>query len=59
MVTLLEINEINNACMIQILQSTDGSKKSGGAVVGHNYIHRDRWKVHERLFADYFAANPI
>ncbi|CAL5416256.1 unnamed protein product [Camellia sinensis] len=59
MVTLLEVYEINNASMIQILQSSNRLKKRGGSVVGHNYIHRDRWKGHERLFADYFAANPV
>ncbi|XP_028087365.1 uncharacterized protein LOC114288077 [Camellia sinensis] len=59
MVTLLGVYEINNASMIQILQSTDRSKKRGGSVVGHKYIRRDRWKGHERLFADYFAANPV
>ena len=47
MVTLLGVYEINNASMIQILQLTDRSKKRGGSVLGHKYIRRDRWKVHE------------
>ncbi|XP_028094128.1 uncharacterized protein LOC114294200 [Camellia sinensis] len=51
--------EQNNTCMFQILKSSDRSKKIGGSVVGHRYIHRDRRQGHDRLFADYFAANPM
>ncbi|XP_028103280.1 uncharacterized protein LOC114302449, partial [Camellia sinensis] len=58
-VTLLGVHEINNVSMIQILQSTDRSKKKGRSVVGYKYIRHDRWKGNERLFADYFAANPV
>ncbi|CAL5357865.1 unnamed protein product [Camellia sinensis] len=35
------------------------SKKIGGSVVGHRYIHRNRRQGHDRLFADYFAANLV
>ncbi|XP_028118239.1 uncharacterized protein LOC114315829 [Camellia sinensis] len=59
MVTLLGVYEINNASMIQILHSTDRSKKTYGSVVGHKYIRRDRWKGHERLFTDYFTTNLV
>ncbi|XP_028056614.1 uncharacterized protein LOC114260633 [Camellia sinensis] len=45
--------------MLQILKSSDSSKKIGDSVVGHRYIHRDRRQGHDRLFADYFAANPV
>ncbi|CAL5419387.1 unnamed protein product [Camellia sinensis] len=38
--------------------ASDRSKKRGCSVVGYKYIRRDRWRGHERLFADYFAANP-
>ncbi|XP_028069445.1 uncharacterized protein LOC114271962 [Camellia sinensis] len=51
--------EINNASMIQILRASDQSKKRGGSVIGHKCIGRDRRKGHDRLFADYFAANSI
>ncbi|XP_028094038.1 uncharacterized protein LOC114294119 [Camellia sinensis] len=58
-VTLLGAYEQNNTSMLQILKSSDSSKKIGGSVVGHRYIHRDRRQGHDRLFADYFAANPV
>ncbi|XP_028100666.1 uncharacterized protein LOC114300012 [Camellia sinensis] len=59
MVTLLGAYEKNNASMLQILKSSDSSKKIGGSVVGHKYMRRDRRLDHERLFTDYFAANPV
>ncbi|XP_028097774.1 uncharacterized protein LOC114297545 [Camellia sinensis] len=59
MVTLLGAYEMNNASMLQILQSSDSSKKIGGSDVGHKYIRRNRRQGHERLFADYFVANPV
>ncbi|XP_028094044.1 uncharacterized protein LOC114294129 [Camellia sinensis] len=59
MVTLLGAYEKNNASMLQILKSSDSSKKIGGSVVGHKYIRKDRKQGHERLFADYFATNPV
>ncbi|XP_028078895.1 uncharacterized protein LOC114280716 [Camellia sinensis] len=59
MVTLLGAYEKNNASMLQILKSSDSSKKIGGSVVGHKYIRRDRRQGHERLFIDYFATNPV
>ncbi|XP_028082670.1 uncharacterized protein LOC114283992 [Camellia sinensis] len=59
MVTLLGAYEKNNASMFQILKSRDSLKKIGGSVVGHKYIRRDRRQGHDRLFADYFAVNPV
>ncbi|XP_028062052.1 uncharacterized protein LOC114265431 [Camellia sinensis] len=59
MVTLLGAYEKNNASMLQILKSRDNSKKIGGSVVGHKYIRRDRRQDHDRLFAGYFAVNPV
>ncbi|CAL5392665.1 unnamed protein product [Camellia sinensis] len=59
MVTLLGAYEKNNASMLQILKSRDSLKKIGGSVVGHKYIRRDRRQGHDRLFADYFAVNPV
>ncbi|CAL5335448.1 unnamed protein product [Camellia sinensis] len=59
MVTLLGAYEKNNASMLQILKSSDSSQKIDGSVVDHKYIRRDRRQGHERLFADYFAANPV
>ncbi|XP_028077273.1 uncharacterized protein LOC114279244 [Camellia sinensis] len=59
MVTLLGVYEQNNSSMLQILKSSDSSKKISGSVVGHRYICRDRRQGHDRLFADYFAVNPM
>ncbi|XP_028068692.1 uncharacterized protein LOC114271264 [Camellia sinensis] len=58
-VTLVGAYKQNNTSMFQILKSSDRSKKIGGSVVGHRYIHRDRRQGHDRLFADYFAANLV
>lgn len=41
-VTLVRAYEQNNTSMLQILKSSDRSKKIGGSIVGHRYIHRDR-----------------
>ncbi|CAL5330637.1 unnamed protein product [Camellia sinensis] len=57
-VTLLGAYEQNNTNMLQILKS-DSSKKVGGSVVGHRYIHKNRRQGHDRLFGDYFATNPV
>ncbi|CAL5337435.1 unnamed protein product [Camellia sinensis] len=59
MITLLAAYEQNTSSMLQILKSSDSSKKIGGSVIGHKYICRDRRQGHDRLFADYFAANPV
>ncbi|XP_028098907.1 uncharacterized protein LOC114298518 [Camellia sinensis] len=59
MITLLAAYEQNTSSMLQILKSSDSSKKIGGSIVGHKYIRRDRKQGHDRLFADYFAANPV
>ncbi|CAL5390252.1 unnamed protein product [Camellia sinensis] len=59
MITLLAAYEQNTSSMLQILKSSDSSKKIGGSVVGHKYIRRDRRQGHDRLFADYFATNPV
>ncbi|XP_028096060.1 uncharacterized protein LOC114295974 [Camellia sinensis] len=59
MITLLAAYEQNTSRMLQILKSSDSSKKIGGSIVGHKYIRRDRRQGHDRLFADYFAANPV
>lgn len=56
--TLLGAYEQNNTNMLQILKS-ESSKKVGGSVVGHRYIHRNRRQGHDRLFGDYFATNPV
>ncbi|CAL5344958.1 unnamed protein product [Camellia sinensis] len=59
MITLLAAYEQNTSSMVQILKSSDSSKKIGGSIVGHKYIRRDRRQGHDRLFADYFAVNPV
>ncbi|XP_028112490.1 uncharacterized protein LOC114310638 [Camellia sinensis] len=59
MITLLAAYKQNTSSMLQILKSSDSSKKIRGSIVGHKYIRRDRRQGHDRLFADYFATNPV
>jgi len=33
--------------------------KHGGSVQGHEVVHRNKQQGHDKLFADYFASNPV